>query len=500
MGVMISKTSLARLIAAVASGVLYWAAFPPLDRGWLGLVALVPLLRAVRGCRPLGATALGGVAGATAATLLVSPSLRAGMTPFLSQLPWAATALAVLVPALYGGAYVAAFAGCAAALAPRVRATWLRPLAIAAAWSACELLRARLFYGNPWAQLGQTATATPAWVQVADIGGVALVSFVIATVNAAIAAASWRGGVTAALVAAATWGYGVVQLGRHAATDAASLRVVAVQPSVPEEWRYALARTGDTVRRLVDASGDLAVAPPDLVVWPENAVSVDVEANTRVLAQIAPRLPSRTRLLFGAPRAVSGAGVVALRNAALLLDGGGRITGVYDKRRLTPFGEYYPLGLERLLGAAARPAAQYTTGTSPAPLVLDRHGLGVLICLEAVFAEQARDTVLAGADVLVNLANDGWFGPHALAEQHLRAVVLRAVETRRPLIRVDNAGVTAIVDARGVVVARLPRDVPGRLDRWVTPRRDLTWYVRWGDAFGVGCGAIVLGLLFRRRR
>jgi len=128
-------------------------------------------------------------------------------------------------------------------------------------------------------------------------------------------------------------------------------------------------------------------------------------------------------------------------------------------------------------------------------LEVEGRRFGVVICWEAIYAELVDALARDGAELLVNISNDDWFGGEAAMTQHFHAALLRAVETRRTLVRATNSGITAIVDPRGVVAARLPRSEPGVLEATVGTSRAATFYVRWGDVFAWVTVAFVVILL-----
>jgi apolipoprotein N-acyltransferase len=172
----------------------------------------------------------------------------------------------------------------------------------------------------------------------------------------------------------------------------------------------------------------------------------------------------------------------------------GKLTGAYDKLRLTPFGETYPLGLAAWLPA---PAGGYSPGRDWALLEAGGHRFAAVICYEAIYADLVRRLIAGGAEFLVNISNDGWFGQQPSLAQHFHAALFRAVENRRFLLRGTNAGITAIIDPRGAVVAEAPREVPAVLDGTLTPIAERTVYNRVGDLFGWSC---VLGVAAALRR
>jgi apolipoprotein N-acyltransferase len=160
------------------------------------------------------------------------------------------------------------------------------------------------------------------------------------------------------------------------------------------------------------------------------------------------------------------------------VDADGAVLGRHDKVRLLPFAEYAPWPFAgRWLGIAPS-----TPGAAPRTLRWREVGLGPLVCYEVLFPGLARRLAREGSGILVNLANDSWFGATGAAEQHLAAAMYRAIETRRPILRATHSGITAGIDARGRIAAGLPPDVAATLALDVRPGSAVSPYVRWGDA------------------
>jgi apolipoprotein N-acyltransferase len=235
---------------------------------------------------------------------------------------------------------------------------------------------------------------------------------------------------------------------------------------------------------------------PALVVWSENALSFVLAPNERFREAIGTLLgPGGPVLLLGGPRyAQRTPGHVDFFNSAHLLDASATPIGVYDKRRLVPFAEYAPIDGVPGLGWRFDAPGVYTPGAPP--VVFTRPApFGVLICYEAIYPNLARDLALAGAQFLVNISNDAWFGTSAGLEQHFAASVFRAVETRRALARGTNTGITALVAPSGRIVARFPAE---RRAAWVVDvplRGDVTPYARLGDLFAWMSAGVTLLLL-----
>lgn len=205
------------------------------------------------------------------------------------------------------------------------------------------------------------------------------------------------------------------------------------------------------------ALADKYVPDDAIVIWPETALPFFFESS-RVLADEVRRMVREMRrpLLFGAPGlpgandAAHGQGVY---NRAFLLAPDGRIVDFYDKVHLVPFGEYLPEWLDiKFLKALLQGVGVYLPGSGTAPLCYDRLALGMLICYEGIFPWLAQERVSQGANILVDISNDGWFGRSPAARQHLYLTALRCLEQNRWLLRATNTGISSVVDNRGRLV------------------------------------------------
>lgn len=485
------------------AGLLYCAAHPPLGASVLAFVALAPLLVALRGVGIARGFGLGWVAGTIACNGLTSASIFAALVRARHP-AWLAGTEAIVIPQLCGALYFGAFGAYVALLERRRPGTPWRLLVLPAAWVVGELARSRIGYGMPWVLLAHSQVRQVWLLQVADVVGAYGVSFVVALVNVLVATllappaagARWRLRAPLAVAAsllAATLAYGRVQLVRWRAPGGAPLDVALVQGDLPDAWRTSLPDLPRAVARYRDLVTRVAADRPDLVILPENAVSVSASANPHLLAEVAsPLAGTEAMLLVGAPRDVAlGPGRASIRNSAYLLDAEGTIRAVYDKRHLVPFGEVstwlVPAVLQRRVGLTDN----YVAGDVATLFEVAGVRFATLICWEGIYAETVRGLVRAGAELLVNLSNDDWFGGHAAREQHFQATLLRAVEARRFLVRVTNSGATAIVDPRGVVVVAVPRDTAADVRGRVTAEDVVTVYARIGDAFAWGCVLLV---------
>ena len=288
-------------------------------------------------------------------------------------------------------------------------------------------------------------------------------------------------------------------------------RVTFVQPYIPQNVKWDPAEAPVIVNVLQTLTMEAAQAHPDLILWPEAALPwpANGDANARAFAE-ALAAKAHAPLLFGSPAVERGAGAAPEReyNAAFLAtpDSGLR-PAYYAKRKLVPFGEYVPL--RPVLGWLSKfvpiGPEDFSRGTDAGPLVIGMpdgaEAAGVLICYEDTYPRLARESALAGADLLVVLTNNGWFGTGGAAYQHAAHAVLRAVETRRPVLRCGNGGWSGWIDEFGVIRFAMTDSqgsvyFRGTRTRGIT--RDQRWvgrnsfYVEHGDWFVGVCAALAM--------
>lgn len=392
-------------------------------------------------------------------------------------------------------------AGLARWLSPSGRFAWL---GFAAIMGFVEYARGMVFTGFPWGGPGLAWINTPV-AQTASLVGVLGLSVLTFLFSAGLwVALSGRRAATGLGVLAA--GAAVAALGGVLArgnlpdrAEPVTLRLV--QPNAPQHLKWDPDWMGIFYQRALDLTAEPVTGnAPDLVIWPETSIAPLLGDRPDIQAEIA----------YTAAPAPVVAGVRRLEgtrgyNSLVLLDADGDAVQVYDKHHVVPFGEYVPLGdlLGQLgiYGLAARDGFGYSAGPGAALLTLPGD-LGTalpLICYEAIFPSDLR-AAPGRADWILQITNDAWFGTFSGPQQHLAQARFRAIEFGLPFVRAANTGVSAVIDARGGLVAALPLGVAGKLDAELPGSLPPTLYARLGDLPLLGSVLAVLGWLLWRRR
>jgi apolipoprotein N-acyltransferase len=466
------------ILGAMALGLAMSAGQAPLGVWWVSLPALAVLTRQIAACEK-GGRWLGWFAGAG----YFAGSLNWIYEPFLvdaKDYAWMAP-FAVLLIAFGLGL----FWGAAGWIAQRPRGArgGLRALNFATSLTAAELLRSYVLTGFPWALIGHIWIETPLAQAAALIGPLGLTALTCLAA-AGLAALRLRQAALAVSLLAGLWCFGSWRLAQPAPPAAAHPAVVRlVQPNAIQSLKWDPAAAQTFFDRLLHFTAE---APrPDLVVWPETALPYLLERSPEVGAMIA-AAGHGAPVAVGLQRLAGQAGY----NSLAVIAPDASITARYDKWHLVPFGEYIPAGdlLYKWFGVqafASQLGAAYSAGSGPAALDLGG-SLGrvvPLICYEAIFPQDLRAAIRTGArpDWILQITNDAWFGMLTGPWQHLAQARLRAIEQGLPLARAANTGVSALIDARGRIVAELGLGQAGWLDVTLPAALPPTLYARSGD-------------------
>lgn len=395
-------------------------------------------------------------------------------------------------------------------------------LGLAGAWVMVEWTRTWLLGGFPWLPLAASQWERSSILQVAAYTGSGGISFVLVAINIGFAAYAhrlFREGERGLRKRSQEFFLALflllVCLSVHVQETFNRLRfnlpfgrVALVQPYVPQEVKWNPDHGPAVLATLEDLTLRAARTAPDVIVWPEAVTPWAVRGDAQVQTWTE-RLVKQAHvpLLLGSI-AVEQGGTPAeqwFNGAFLVTPEGGLQTDYYAKRHLVPFGEYVPLRpLLGWIGKFVPIGDDFSRGDEPRMLVTRLSGqaaaIGPLICYEDIYPQLARSDALAGADLLAVLTNNGWFGEGGAAEQHAAHSVLRAVETRRPVLRCGNGGWSGWIDEFGNVRAVLTDEAHGiffRGTRTLELSRDARWvgrnsyYVEHGDWFVVVCAVVV---------
>ncbi len=485
----------AQIALAVLSGLLSAAAFPSWDIGGLAFVGWVPLCWLVYRVPPKQAAGLGFVAGFSFYLATVWWVINT-MTTY-GHMPLILSVLALILMAAVLAGYVAVFAALVAAARTALSVPgWVMPTAAARLWTGLELLRTYLFSGFPWALLGYTQYRQPTLRLLASVVGVYGISAVIMLVNATIAAMLARtdnrlrnqaipiGIVVAAIAASIGYADGFWRDQTAGPAVAIGLLQGDIDQSIKWDRRYQAA----TLDRYEQLAREAATQHPMLIVWPEAAAPFLLLREQELGRRVAEFVKQT-----GVPMVIGAPDVQADRlyyNSAFLLDAEGRLRGRYDKRHLVPFGEYVPLqSVLFFVHQLAVGIGDFGRGVDATVLSANGIRFGVMICYEAIFPAEVREFAVNGAQLLVNITNDAWFGRSSAPYQHFAISIMRAVENGMYLVRAANTGITAVVDPSGTVHAQTALFTQAALVGRVRLRTGETLYTRYGDWFAWLCFA-----------
>jgi apolipoprotein N-acyltransferase len=492
-------------LLGTAFATLYAAGMPGYDVPGLPFVCLVPLLILSTTSANARQAARRGFFAGTLANLFLFYWI-AYTVAVLGNLGWLLGSGAALIVSAYLGVYVSLAAMVAHRLRRRfgMAGLWGFP----AAWVCVEYGRSVLFTGFPWMLLGYGLSGYSLLRQAADLAGVFGLGFLLATVNVCLYMAAARivhgngkgvlfpiAGATAVVGILFAYGVAKVPEDRSGHPDPA-LRVAIAQGAIDQSVKW----DPDNQKSTLDIYGALTREAADkgakVVVWPETAAPFFYGWEPEMSAVVdAVAYENHVSIIFGAPWFDPSEGG-KYYNSVFLLGENGIAEGRYDKRHLVPFGEYIPLRhILFFLRKLTKGEEDFSAGKDPALFVVGGEPVGASVCYEAVFPGILRDSVREGARWLVNVTNDSWFGDTVAPYQHLAMARMRSVELRRPMVRAANAGVSAVIDERGEVVAELGLFRKGILMATIHPRGGETLYAKTGDIFAISCTIITFLLL-----
>ena len=494
---------------------LHALAFPPWNQPLAAWVALAPLLLALRQKSPGRSLWLGFLWG-TGSIWAQGYWVPIGIAYYYDQPLLFGLIFSLVASVVFYATYAALFAWAAARL-PIGWSAFPRSCGLGMFFVTAEWARASLLTGDPWLLLGYALVPGLGFAQIADIGGVYILTFFLVLANAALVEC-WvgfpqRSGVrlkealsTLALAVLVPGVYGVWRLlDPVVATETIPIAVVQTDQDLGAHWQEEFYGRG--LRDYVSISEQAVAAGTEFLIWPEGSVNFFVadDPNYRNFLESAVSSWDVDLILGGPFRDTTNTDEESYRNSAFYMQPEDGLVARYDKHRLLPFGEYFPLRMIHLLRRFER-VRSFTPGEGPSWIDTTRARMAISICFEAIFPDEVRRQMNDGAQLLVNLSNDAWLGPGAGPAQHLLMVRLRAIENRTWVVRATPTGISALINPYGSVERQLAQGESGFLDGSVGLLSVDTIYQRYGDVFAFLCtsgSTLVLASLYfsgRRRR
>jgi apolipoprotein N-acyltransferase len=484
------KRTLADIGLALGSGLLTALAFPKFNLAFLAWVSLIPLFDIIFRSSPKRSFWFGLLAGLSFYGLLLYwipavPAHYGGLSPAFSLLVDIVLVL-----------FLSLFWGVGSLILSKVSGRWpvIGFIVAPFIWVAQEYAVTYIFTGFPWGLLGYSQHANLWLIQAATVAGVYGVSWILIFFQSSFTFSFRRKLRTpfavglAVLVLAHT--AGLISMGRpQPASDSFQAAVVQGNVSSDIAWdKVPASFVQGLFEKHLDLTRRAAKEGAQLIIWPEFSVPLCFSCSDPLALSFKHKLLNYVKqtgrtLLIGTSEVSLQEEKTEYYNAALGLQPDLPITE-YHKMHLVPFGEYTPFpGLFGFVKHMTQAIGEVTPGLNTTLHSFGQLRFGSPICYEIIFPDLVRRFVKNGADFLVTITNDGWYGPTSAPHQHFAIAVFRAVENRRFLLRAATTGVSGIIDPWGRVVQKSKIMTAAFLTGTVTPRRGQTIYTRYGDVF-----------------
>jgi apolipoprotein N-acyltransferase len=484
----------------VLSGVLLVLSFPSFSIHQLAWVALVPLLLALTG---------------EESNRIFYPGVVTGMVFFMGTVYWvfhsmyvhghlpAAASLSLLIIlSLYLSLYTGLFSVLFTYMYRKLHLPAL--ILVPVAWVTLEYARTYILTGFPWSLLGYTQYSFLTLIQISDVTGVYGISFLVAAVNGLIfdlirhegtGNSRWvlyrhikTGATMIAIVMIAVMVYGQVQLKR---TDfGKAIKISVLQGNIDQDKKWDRTHQREVIDTYKNLTLDAVSGQPDLIIWPESALpfifGYDKDL-TNELTDFQKQINSH--MLMGSVRIRdSERGRALLSNSVIMLSPGTDAVEVYDKIHLVPFGEYVPMGnLFPFIKKLVTAIGDFVKGEEITVMNTPTAKIGNLICYEIAFPGLVRKFIDKGANMIVTVTNDAWFGRTSAPYQHFSMAVFRAVENRVPVARAANTGISGFIDSRGRILRKSDIFVKTSLTGEISVGNEESFYTTYGDIFAYIC-------------
>jgi apolipoprotein N-acyltransferase len=502
------------ILLALISGILLILSFPLFNFYPLAWFALVPLFLAIHDKHSRSSFYLGLLAGFI--YFLGSIYWVYHSMYFYGGVPLIFSILFLILLSLYLALYVGIFSMLFNFLSKHsaIPALIIAPVL----WVTLEYLRTYALTGFPWSILGYSQYKFLTMIQVADITGVYGISFLVAALNGAIydvtvswprksddmsSFARWTRALSIVifiLVIIVSFLYGIGKLKED--EKGGGIKVSVLQGNIEQDKKW----DSRFQREVIDTYKKLTIkallSDPDIIVWPESALPFVFGYDKTLTEEIISfQKKLNTYLLFGSVVVKdSQTNKPQLSNSAILLSPKGNVVSIYDKIHLVPYGEYVPLRelfpfIEKLVVAVG----DFIHGEEATVMKTPFAKIGNLICYEIFFPGLVRKFVDTGANVLVTITNDAWFGRTAAPYQHFSMAVFRAIENRVPVARAANTGISGFIDSKGRIINSSDIFVEDTLTEDISIGDKKSFYTQYGDLFAYFCIIISILLMISKK-
>ncbi len=487
----LSSIKIKDFILAACSGLIMPLAFPVFDFHILAWFCLVPLFYSILSKHPFHSFVLASTTGFIFHLVLiywvVVAMNRYGEIPFI---------LSVIIYILLS-AVLSLFISVPVYLSSYVSRKSFIPFtaAIVFFWTACEYCKSWVLTGFPWENLGYSQYMVLPLIQISDITGVYAISFLIVLANCAVLKMIKDSKVVTAELAlciiclTGAFIYGFIKIPVSENKKTAGIKTALIQPNIAQDVKWDpsyLKKTVDILGRLTLESAD---TNPYIVIWPESATPFYFQAEDKYMQAVAELVENTgSYILLGSPSFEVVNEEIKYYNSAFLISPERIIVDRYDKIHLVPYGEYVPLArffpfIEKMVAGVG----DFTPGNKIKNFQLSDFSFASVICYEIIFPDLVRQFVKDGAEFVVNITNDAWFGRTSAPYQHLSMTVFRAVENRRYIARTANTGISAFIEPSGKIAAKTEIFTEAVLSDMIYCKDEITFYTQYGDVFAFFC-------------
>jgi len=385
--------------------------------------------------------------------------------------------------------------------------------AIPAIWIDLEFVRSILFSGFPWNFLGHSQINWTVIVQIADITGVYGISYLLVLVNFIIFLSilyfkqyPLNGGrihkntflfvsFYGCIVLLSVFVYGKYRINYINSQVAESKRknIAIIQGNIDKGQKWDLRFILNTTQTYLSLSQMSVKSKPDLIVWPETAMTFNLDSHPNLSKLFRKEIPKlKTFLLVGTPSMKKNESSIKYYNSAILMSPSSEIVGQYSKHHLVPFGEYVPLKKILFFVKKITTGNDFSPAEFVAPMAWNDDKIGVQICYEIVFPHLTRSLVKQGASVIINITNDAILGDTNAPYHHFAMAQFRAIENRRSLVRAANSGISGFIDPIGNVVEKIDIFEKGYIVQGIPLTKINSFYTEHGDIFVMLCAFIII--------